>query len=88
MAEAGVKLDARIVLRVEDDAYALLYDPDTGDRFVLDPVGVRICSCLNGANGLAEIMAALRAEFTGVPADAEDQVKAFIADLVRRGWAR
>lgn len=88
MAETRVKLDERVVLRVEDDSFALLYDPESGDRFVLDPVGVRICSCLDGAYGLEEIVAELRAEFDGVPMDAEEQVRAFIADLVRRGLAR
>jgi len=76
-----------IVLREEFDDWAILFDPDTGDSFGLDPVSVFIYKRLDGQHTLGGIMKELRAECKNAPEDAEKYVQDFIDDLLKRGLA-
>lgn len=76
-----------IVLREEADTWALLFDPDTGKSFVLNPVGVFIWQCLNGRHTLKEIAEKLKTVCDDVPKDVEARVQEFIEDLMRIGMA-
>ncbi len=75
-----------IVLREEFDDWAILFDPDAGEGFGLNPVSVLIWKCLDGEHTIQDIMAKLREECDDVPDEAEDNVRSFIEDLVERGY--
>ena len=76
-----------LVLREEFDDWAVLFDPDTGDSFGLDPVSVFIWKRLDGSHSLEDIMEALRSECDDAPEDAETYVKKFIDDIIEKGLA-
>ena len=76
-----------IVLREEFDDWAILFDPDAGEGFGLNPVSVFIWKRLDGKHTLQDIMAELRENCEGMPEDAKDRVSNFINDLVERGYA-
>jgi len=74
-----------MVLREEFDDWAVLFDPDTGDSFGLDPVGIFVWKRLDGKHTIEAILEELRTECKDVPEDAEAQVRTFIDDTVERG---
>lgn len=76
-----------VVLREEFDDWAILFDPDTGDGFGLNPVSVFIWKRLNGQHTIEDILAELRENCEDVPEDAKAYLKDFIQDLVERGLA-
>jgi len=76
-----------VVLREEFDDWAILFDPDTGEGFGLNPVSVFIWKCLDGQHTIEDIKAELREVCEGVPEDAENYIKDFIQDLVEQGLA-
>jgi hypothetical protein len=81
------KLKAHVVVRVENDDYALLYDSNTGACSVLDPVGVFICNKLNGNLSIGEIVQESRAAFSAIPDDAAEQVSVFVETLIAKQLA-
>jgi SynChlorMet cassette protein ScmD len=78
-----------IVLRkdFEDDDWAILFDPDKGDAYGLNPVSVFIWKRLDGTHSCADILKALRTEYQEVPVEAEVQVREFIDQLINKGLA-
>jgi SynChlorMet cassette protein ScmD len=77
----------QLVLREEFDDWAVLFDPDTGDSFGLDPVGVFIWKLMDGKRTIGDIAAAVRSECDDAPEDAKTYIKTFIDDIVGRGLA-
>ena len=76
-----------IVLREEFDDWAILFDPDAGEGFGLNPVSVFIWKYLDGKHTIQDVMAKLRENCDEVPEDAEDRVRSFVEDLIERGYA-
>ncbi len=76
-----------IVLREEFDDWAILFDPDSGDAFGLNPMGVFIWKRLDGHHGVKDILEDLRKTHEDVPEEAEEDLQEFIQDLVQRGLA-
>lgn len=76
-----------IVLREEFDDWALLFDPDTGETFTLDPVSVLIWKQLDGQHTLEDLHRAVLAVCEEVPAEAPDHIHSFVEDLLGRGLA-
>lgn len=76
-----------LVLRQESDDWAILFHPDTGDTYALDPVGVFIFQHLDGKTTLTDLMQALKTLCPDLPASAEQEVQDFIENLVKRGYA-
>jgi len=75
-----------VVLREEFDDWAVLFDPDSGEAYGLDPVSVFIYRLLNGKHMPQEILEKLRdACEDGIPDEAPDHLKEFIEDLVSKG---
>ena len=79
--------DPQLVLREEFDDWAILFDPDTGNSFGLNPVSVFIFKHLDGRHTVEDIMNKLRLECDDAPEDAENYVSEFIDDLVSKGYA-
>ena len=74
-----------IVLREEFDDWAILFDPDTGDAFGLNPIGVHIWKRLDGNHSVKDILKDLYEGYEDVPEEVEGDVQEFIEDLVQRG---
>ncbi len=77
----------QIVLREEFDDWAVLFDPDSGDAFGINPVSVFIWKLLDGEHGLTDILKKLHENCKNVPGDAESDINDFVNDLVERGFA-
>jgi SynChlorMet cassette protein ScmD len=77
-----------VVLREEFDDWAVLFDPDTGEGYGLNPMSVFIWKRLDGKHGIEDILADLREnDCKGMPEDATDRIQAFVDDLVEHGLA-
>lgn len=76
-----------IVFREEFDDWAILFDPDSGEGFGLNPVSVFIWKLLDGKHTVQNIIIELRENCEDVPDDADERVKAFVDDLIERGYA-
>ncbi len=75
-----------MVLREEFDDWAVLFDPDSGNAFGLNPVGVFVWKRLDGSHTQADILQQLRENCDNVPEDVESHIEEFVQDLVRRGF--
>jgi SynChlorMet cassette protein ScmD len=73
------------VLREEFDDWAVLFDPDSGNAFGLNPVGVFIWKRLDGHHTVEDILQEISESCKNVPHQAENHLKAFIQDLVEQG---
>ena len=76
-----------IVLREEFDDWAILFDPDSGDAFGLNPIGVNIWKRLDGNHSVEDILKDLQEGYEDLPDEAEGDLQEFIEDLVQRGLA-
>ena len=80
-------LSPQAVLREESDDWAVLYDPNTGNAFGLDPVGVFIVKQMDGNKTILEIVRELGDLFEGVPAEADKDALEFVDSLMQKGLA-
>ncbi len=76
-----------LVLREEFDDWAILFDPDTGDGFGLNPVSVFIWKRLDGKHTIQDIVKELREDCEDMPENAEQEVNEFIQELIEKGYA-
>ncbi len=76
-----------IVLREEFDDWAILFNPDTGDTYALNPLGVFIWKRLDGTQTVSEITEAIRTSAENVPDEVGKEVEDFLRDIVRLGLA-
>ncbi|MBW1792608.1 MAG: SynChlorMet cassette protein ScmD [Deltaproteobacteria bacterium] len=75
-----------LVLREEFDDWAILFDPDTGDGFGLNPSSVFIFKRLDGKHTLQDILKELHESCEDMPENAEQEIKDFIEELVEKGY--
>jgi SynChlorMet cassette protein ScmD len=75
-----------IVLREEFDDWAILFDPDSGKAFGLNPTSVFIWKCIDGKHEVKDIVVKLRENCEGAPPEAEEDVKNFIDELNEKGF--
>jgi len=76
-----------LVFREDHDNGGVLYDPDSGSAFALNPVGSFIWQRLDGKHSIGDIMGELCENCSDIPSDAESFVCSFIQDLVDQGFA-
>ena len=62
-----------IVLREEFDDWAILFDPDTGHAFGLNPLGVFVWQRLDGEHSIQDIISELKESCEDVPGNAQEQ---------------
>ena len=75
-----------IVFRQEFDNWALLYEPDTGKTFGLDPASSFVWEQFNGENTKSMILKALdEACEGGIPEEASTHYDHFLKDLEKHG---
>ena len=76
-----------VFLREEFDDWAVLFDPDTGNAFGLNPIGVFIWKRLDGRHTIEDIQKELRQNCENVPKNTKIHLKDFIRNLVEQGLA-
>ncbi len=74
-----------VVLREEFDDWAVLFNPDTGQGFGLNPTGVYLWKLLDGEHPMREMLKALRRDFKEVPQGADAHIVAFVEELTEHG---
>ncbi len=74
-----------VVLREEFDDWAVLFDPDTGHGFGLNPTGVYVWKLLDGERSIDAVVSTLRLNATGIPEEAPEQILAFVEELTQHG---
>ena len=75
-----------LVLREEFDDWAVLFDPDTGDGFGLNPISVFVWKRLDGKHTIQDIMKEIQEMCEDVPETAEQEVNDFLDELIKRGY--
>lgn len=71
----------RMVLRIEEDEGAFLFDPDTGDVSILNPTALAVYRTIDGRRTVTEIVQALRDEYDDMGDEAPRQVLAAVQTL-------
>ncbi|MGA1789896.1 MAG: SynChlorMet cassette protein ScmD [bacterium] len=74
-----------IVLREEFDDWAILFDPDSGHAFGLNPVGVFIWKHLDGDHTIEDIYKEIRAKYKDIPHKTKKDIKDFVRNLLEKG---
>jgi SynChlorMet cassette protein ScmD len=80
-SEKSVTANPLIVLREEFDDWAILFDPDTGHTFCVNPIAVVIWKNLDGQHSLDEIAEKIREAALDIPSDSD--VTAHVQDFIR-----
>ncbi|MBW2005356.1 MAG: SynChlorMet cassette protein ScmD [Deltaproteobacteria bacterium] len=73
-----------VVLREEFDDWAILFDPDTGDALGINPMGVFVWKRLDSYHAIQDIQNEVRDLYDNVPNEANDQIKEFIQELIKK----
>jgi SynChlorMet cassette protein ScmD len=76
-----------IVFREEFDDWAILFDPDTGKAFGINPVAALIWKRLDGNHSVRSIQGDIRRKFESVPGDLDAHIDEFLRALVNIGFA-
>ena len=75
-----------VVFREEFDDWAVLFDPDTGNGYGLDPVGVFLWKLMDGSHTVDQMLTKLESACEdGVPEDAAADLDDFVKDLHENG---
>jgi SynChlorMet cassette protein ScmD len=80
-------LNPDAVLRQESDDWAVLFDPDSGEAYALDSVGVFIAQRLDGNKSIMQIVRELGEFFENIPPEADEHALAFVNSLLEKGMA-
>lgn len=76
-----------IMLREEFDDWAILFDPDTGHAFGINPVGVFVWKRLDGRHTIQDILSELQESCESIPGEAQIHVQDFVDNLLKNGLA-
>ena len=76
-----------VVLREEFDDWAVLFDPESGNAFGLNPVSVFIWKHLDGRHTKEDILTKLDEKCTTVPDTAARHLDDFLDGLIDHGLA-
>jgi SynChlorMet cassette protein ScmD len=76
-----------VVLREEFDDWAVLFDPDAGQGFGLNPTGVYVWKLLDGKHSVDDMLEALHRDADGVPQEAGEHIVTFLEELTEHGLA-
>ena len=81
-----MKLNPSLVFRKEFDQSGLLFNPDDGRIFTLNPTTAFICEKLQEETTKEAILAAMQARIRNVPAEAEADLEEFLGQLRKAGF--
>lgn len=83
--EQKIVINPAVVFNEEFDDWAILFDPDSGEGFGLNPVSVLIWKQLDGTHTVGDIVASLGDGCSDVPPESAAHVTAFIEALMEKG---
>ena len=81
-----MKLSSNLVFRKEFDKSGLLFNPDDGKIFTLNPTTAFICERLQEGCTREEILAAMRQKIQNIPPEVEKDLDAFLEQLRGAGF--
>jgi len=76
-----------VVLREEFDDGAILFDPETGNTFGVNPIGVLVWKHLDGRHSLDDIAEIVRVKAEAVPSDVISHIGNFVQAAIDLGLA-
>ena len=76
-----------VILREEFDDWAVLFDPDTGSGFGLNPIGVYLWRLFDGEHTIDTLLEVIQSHAENVPDEAEEHIGEFVDALAREGLA-
>lgn len=85
--ETKIVVNPEVVLREEFDDWAVLFNPENGEGYGINPVSVAIWKELDGKKSVKDAIDAVIAQCDDVPAEAVDESLVFIESLLERGLA-
>jgi len=85
--EKAVITNPLVVLREEFDDLAVLFDPDTGNTFGVNPIGVLVWKHLDGRHSLDDIAEIVRESAETVPLGVTSHIGNFVQAVVDLGLA-
>jgi len=83
--ETCLAVNPNLVLRIEDDDCALLFDPDRGSVQMLNQTAVAIWQNLDGQRSLGQVIGDLHDLYEGMDAAADQQIIALVNGLLKLG---
>ena len=83
--ETCLAVNPNLVLRIEDDDCALLFDPDRGSVQMLNQTAVAIWQNIDGQRSLRQIIEGLHDQYEGMDAAANQQIIALVNGLLKLG---
>ena len=78
-------LHPEAVIREEFDDWALLFDPDTGNTFGMNPTTVLIVRTIDGKRTISDIVHTISEKFEEVPDSVADDVENLLNGLIATG---
>jgi SynChlorMet cassette protein ScmD len=76
----------QIRFREESDNWVILFDPDSGNSRVLNPISAFIWKLLDGTHTVTDIVEKIRDYYANVPQEAEQHVTEFIEVLATKDF--
>jgi hypothetical protein len=83
--ETCLAVNPNLVLRIEDDDCALLFDPDQGSVQMLNQTAVAIWQNIDGQRSLRQVIEGLHDQFEGLDAAADQQIIGLVNSLLKLG---
>jgi SynChlorMet cassette protein ScmD len=83
----GVVANPLVILREEFDNLAILFNPETGNTFGLNPIGVLVWKHLDGRHSLDDIVKIVRQRTEAAPFDVISHIENFVKAVVDFGLA-
>lgn len=80
-----LRANPTVVLREEFDDSAVLFDPDTGEGYGLNPVGIFVWKLLDGEHTVEQIKNQVSGGFRNIEEQAGEQIEGFLEDLLENG---
>jgi len=77
-----------VILREEFDDWAVLFDPDTGSGFGLNPTGVYLWKLFDGQHTIDTLLELVQSQAENVPEEAREhirEIREFVDALAREG---
>jgi SynChlorMet cassette protein ScmD len=83
----GVIANPLVILREEFDDQSILFDPETGHTYAINPIGVLVWKHLDGRHDLADIAKIVCEKAEAVPSDVISHIGNFVEAAVDLGLA-
>jgi SynChlorMet cassette protein ScmD len=83
----GVIANPLVMLREEFDNRAILFDPETGNTFGVNPIGVLVWKHLDGLHSIDEIAEIVLEKAEAVPPNVTSHIENFLKAAVDLGLA-